>query len=223
MSSITGGSSNIAAAFRAHMGLLSNLVPTASSCTAIDTADSQPLRKMSITKSGNAIDGIGAAGLHGFSLRERNRPIPAPPPFIISTDVDNEITVEPNKIKQRNIYVDTEHESKVNFQLPMNRRQSIQQQPTMRDRIRGSPRFPHRIAPTSSLNALVETGESAGKYKAFTGILVKYRFTLLTVCHSFICGRPTGSPAKIKWKSMEDSTVFASTNTAANSRNTASQ
>lgn len=49
-------------------------------------------------------------------------------------------------------------ELKVNFQLPANRRPSIavQQQPTLRERIKGSPRFPHRILPTGSLNALMD-------------------------------------------------------------------
>ena len=51
-------------------------------------------------------------------------------------------------------------EPRVIFQLPLNRRPSICQQnaePTLRERVKGSPRFPHKIAPTTSLNALVET------------------------------------------------------------------
>lgn len=64
---------------------------------------------------------------------------------------------------RRNIYVDIEHEQRVNFQLPDSRQPSIchqSSQPTLRDRVKGSPRFPHRIAPTSSLNAL-EDGQNA--------------------------------------------------------------
>lgn len=213
MSSITGGSSNIAAAFRAHVGLFSNLVPSAASCTAIDTADNRPLRKMSLAKSGNAIDTIGMIN-DSLPLRERSRNLPAPPPFIISTDVDVDEKGAGDVIgsSQCDIYVHTEYEPKVSFQLPINRRPSIiqQQQPTMRERIKGSPRFPHRIVPFNSLNALVETtDESAGEcYGAIVVVFVFYQ----SLTHFFVARNinyPTGTVAKMKWKSMEDSTVFA--------------
>lgn len=69
----------------------------------------------------------------------------------------------PSTSQRRNIYVDIEHEQRVNFQLPDSRRPSMycqSSQPTLRERVKGSPRFPHRIAPTSSLNAL-EDGQKA--------------------------------------------------------------
>lgn len=150
------------------MGLFSNIVPSASStsCTAIDSIESHPLRKMSIARSGNAIDTISMSITSGFPFRERNRNFPLPP-FIISDENDSIQYLSNNETKtsRKNIYVDTEHETKVNFQLPLNRRPSIQQQQqqlTLRERIKGSPRFPHRIAPTSSLNALVESVETSG-------------------------------------------------------------
>lgn len=57
-------------------------------------------------------------------------------------------------------------EPRVNFILPNRRRSSIihqNSQPTLRERVKGSPRFPHRIVPTSSLNALEDSykGEAA--------------------------------------------------------------
>lgn len=154
--SIAGGSSGIAAALKVHMGIFSNIVPTASSCNAIDTAGIHPLRKMSIARSGNAIDTRCSSITYDPPLRERSTnfmtTLPPPPPFIISTETDS------TNSSRKNIYVEGEHEPKVNFFLPLGRRPSIlNQQSTLRERVKGSPRFPHRIAPTNSLNALVES------------------------------------------------------------------
>lgn len=161
------------------MGLISNLVPTAStSCNAIDTAPtSQPLRKFSLAHSGNAIDTISSSIASNLPLRSRHKHIPILPPYRGSssnsadknsttndTNITNQLTFQSS---HKNIYVDTEHEQKVNFQLPLGRRPSILHQPSLRERVKGSPRFPHRIAPTSSLNALVETVESAGNNNSF--------------------------------------------------------
>lgn len=138
------------------MGLFSNIVPAASSCTAIDMAGIRPLRKMSIARSGTAINTRCSSVTYDPPFRERSLNLPPPPPFIISTETDSANT------SRKNIYVDTEHEPKVNFYLPLGRRASIlNQQQTLRERVKGSPRFPHRIAPTSSLNALVESSEAA--------------------------------------------------------------
>lgn len=93
--------------------------------------------------------------MDGIQFRERSSHLPLPP-FIIST-TDETGSDQPHREGAKNIYVEVEHEQKVNFQLPANRRPSIclqSSQPTLRERIKGSPRFPHRIAPTSSLNAL---------------------------------------------------------------------
>lgn len=83
------------------------------------------------------------------------------PAFIISDENNSNTSLA--DAPRRNIYVDVEHEQRVNFQLPDNRRSSIchqNAQLTLRERIKGSPRFPHRILPTSSLNAL-EDGQKA--------------------------------------------------------------
>lgn len=107
-----------------------------------------------MAKSGTAISSISSSIADGFHFRERSRHIPLPPFIISSSDETNKNQTQEGR---KNIYVDIEHEQKVNFQLPANRRSSIchqNSQPTLRERIKGSPRFPHRIAPTSSLNAL---------------------------------------------------------------------
>lgn len=50
-------------------------------------------------------------------------------------------------------------ESRVNFNLPVDRRPSnaFQTQPSLRERTKCSPRFPHRVVPTCSLSALEES------------------------------------------------------------------
>lgn len=81
------------------------------------------------------------------------------PPFIISCNSNEPTDAITSELE-------TESESRVFFQLPKNRRPSIlhqNSQPTLRERVKGSPRFPHRIAPTSSLSALQE-----GAYKVST-------------------------------------------------------
>lgn len=165
-SSIAGGSSGLAAAFKAHMGLFSNLVPMASSCNAIDTAGIQPLRRMSIARSGNAIDQRSSSLSTGILLRDRSRHFPLLPPYIIGNQNDstnNDLINNQSNTSRKNLYVDTDHDPKVNFQLPLGRRPSIFQQQTLRERVKGSPRFPHRIAPYNSLNALVENAEASGR------------------------------------------------------------
>lgn len=155
------------------MGFFSNIVPTASSCNALDAAGIRPLRKMSIARSGTAINTRCSSITYEPPFRERSGNFPASlPPFVISVETDSANT------SQKNIFIDTEHESKVNFQLPLDRRASIlNQQPTLRDRVKGSPRFPHRIAPTSSLNALVENSETT------SGTSNKLGFFLFQLLH----------------------------------------
>ncbi|KAL5278797.1 GPRGBB3.2 family protein [Megaselia abdita] len=51
-------------------------------------------------------------------------------------------------------------ETKVNFNLPINRRPSNAfQPPSLRERTKCSPRFPHRVVPTCSLSALEESSD----------------------------------------------------------------
>ncbi|XP_062705016.1 gamma-aminobutyric acid type B receptor subunit 2-like [Aedes albopictus] len=82
----------------------------------------------------------------------------------------------------------TGSEPKVNFMLPpvvANRRSSIV--PTLRERIKGSPRFPHRVCPTSSMSELA--GDRA-------------KIGFLTVKSCEVLQRNNNDP-KSKWKSMD--------------------
>lgn len=65
---------------------------------------------------------------------------------------------EPTCSKYEHKYV-AEPETKVNFMLPKSHKNMSQQSST--ERIKGSPRFPHRIAPTASLNVLNKRKTSA--------------------------------------------------------------
>lgn len=136
-SSVSG--SGIAAAFKAHMGLITGLVPNtntgSSSCHTLNVnyADPKVLRRPSLARSGTAIN--------------------------------IEIT-EPEFEGLRVFKVTDELEPRVNFNLPANRRSSVlpNQPPTLRERIKGSPRFPHRILPTCSLNTLTDEPKVNGNF-----------------------------------------------------------
>lgn len=97
---------------------------------------------------GGLIGGGGASGLGGrFRANELLMP------SIADNGHEGDTTGAGNTTTSCVTYL----EPKVNFQLPANRRPSIAiQQPTLRERIKGSPRFPHRILPTGSLNALMD-------------------------------------------------------------------
>jgi gamma-aminobutyric acid type B receptor len=151
------GPSGIAAALKSHMGLLTGLLPTtgSSSCHTLNTphVDSKSFRRTSLFKSGTALNTIHIEIVDTELIQSRNRRMSTA--FNISSHLSNPIA------ETNGHYVEIESETKVNFQLPANRRPSIVHQlsqPTLRERVKGSPRFPHRIVPTSSLNALEEDG-----------------------------------------------------------------
>lgn len=143
------------------MGLLTGLVPSAgsASCNALNhtsSAEAKTLRKTSFARSGTAINSTHIEIVEPELVSNRNRRLSTA--FVISN----------SKLETNNQYLEIDTEPKVNFQLPPHRRPSIvhqNSQPTLRERVKGSPRFPHRIMPTSSLNALqdnnCETGESS--------------------------------------------------------------
>lgn len=146
--SVSGGGSSsngrtsggIAAALSVHMGVLSGLVTStgASSFHGLNTIPLNNLRKKSIAKSGSNLDTLEPNRYRKYSTA-----------FTISGN-----SMPPTLNNQ---YIEIESEPRVNFQLPAQRRPSIchqNSQPTLRERVKGSPRFPHRIVPTSSLNAL---------------------------------------------------------------------
>ncbi|XP_067625917.1 gamma-aminobutyric acid type B receptor subunit 2 isoform X2 [Eurosta solidaginis] len=193
-----GEQKSLRAAFKSHMGLFTRHVPTtqAASCNVLfnqtisndECANEtngtwKPLKRLSFAKSGTHLD------------------VATPDPiFLQIPTISAETAEEPTHMGLILPLDDTElerigvprytkvHETKVNFQLPSNRRPSfLQTQPTLRERVRGSPRFPHRIAPASSLSA-IEKGEC--QY----GISLKERMPI---------GRASGTG---NWKSMEVTT-----------------
>ncbi|EDW03446.1 gamma-aminobutyric acid type B receptor subunit 2 [Drosophila grimshawi] len=150
------------AAFKSHMGLFTRLIPSSqtASCNAIysnpspqpegnspaieNGAHLKPIHRGSLTKSGTHLDHL------------TKDPNFLPIPTICSEKFDQEV--------QTGKYVKLP-ETKVNFQLPSSRRPSAVQPapPSLRERVRGSPRFPHRILPpTCSLSALAESEDRVG-------------------------------------------------------------
>ncbi|XP_065355456.1 gamma-aminobutyric acid type B receptor subunit 2 [Calliphora vicina] len=145
----------IKAALKTHMGLFTRLIPSSqtASCNAIyserdlglhQTADNnlKPLKRKSLAKSGTHLDVT-----------------PIDPNFLpIPTISAETIDIAHQQVERKYIL---EPETKVNFQLPTNRRPSIAQiHPSLRERVKGSPRFPHRVLPiASSLSALEETND----------------------------------------------------------------
>ncbi|XP_030383827.1 gamma-aminobutyric acid type B receptor subunit 1 [Scaptodrosophila lebanonensis] len=155
------------AAFKSHMGLFTRLIPSSqtASCNAIyntqldgnnaisngngtaaatATAHLKPMHRGSLTKSGTHLD---------LLTKDPNF---LPIPTISGCERFDETGGKYVKLP----------ETKVNFQLPSNRRPSVVQPmapPSLRERVRGSPRFPHRILPpTCSLSALAESETDRG-------------------------------------------------------------
>uniref|UniRef100_A0A1I8MU71 Gamma-aminobutyric acid type B receptor subunit 2 n=1 Tax=Musca domestica TaxID=7370 RepID=A0A1I8MU71_MUSDO len=170
----------IKAALMTHVGLFSRLIPSSqtASCNAIyaerkksdidlvHTAGEnlKPLKRKSIAKSGTHLDVTFAdptflpiPSISAETVDISHAPQSSSSVAITTTQQLFSVPI----IEVENKYI-LEPETKVNFQLPANRRPSIAQlQPTLRERVKGSPRFPHRVLPiTSSLGALEETGDS---------------------------------------------------------------
>jgi gamma-aminobutyric acid type B receptor len=148
-STVSLAPSHIASALKSHMNMLTGLLPnTSSSCHVLNTHLPDPqheiLRRQSFAQSGNAIN----VEIHEPELiKSRNRRKSMA--FTISAHVEN----APNEMEENAT-------SRVNFILPVRRRSSIihqLSQPTLRERVKGSPRFPHRIVPANSLNALEDS------------------------------------------------------------------
>lgn len=149
--------SHIANALKSHMNLLTNLLPnTSTSCHVLNTNHpldpGESLRKSSFAQSGNAINSTTIEIVEPELIKSRNRRKSMA--FTISAHVEKVPDVEIDEADERG------SEPRVNFILPNRRRSSIihqNSQPTLRERVKGSPRFPHRIVPTSSLNALEDS------------------------------------------------------------------
>lgn len=170
-------STGIAAALKAHMGLLSGLVPSGgsggtASCNALNTCTKPGgLRRMSLAKSGTAINSTVEIVEPSLFVRQRHRKISTALMLSAANSLfggggtaeeeDTGVTGEEGGGGGvgGEVEMGSEEVPRVNFQLPANRRPSIchqTSQPTLRERVKGSPRFPHRIMPTSSLSALAE-------------------------------------------------------------------
>lgn len=173
------------------MNLLTGLLPnTSSSCQVLNTnLESESLRKSSFAQSGNAINStIEIVEPELIKSRNRRKSMA----FTISAHVEKIPDVEIDETDERG------SEPRVNFILPHRRRSSIihqNSQPTLRERVKGlyreshwivetmsvksffhsqgSPRFPHRIVPTSSLNALEDS--YTGKTQAYISIETCFR------------------------------------------------
>lgn len=183
----TNTSTGIAAALKAHMGLLSGLVPSGgggtASCNALNTSTghmAKGLRRMSLAKSGTAINStVEIVEPPLLFARQRHRKISTALMLHAANSLFGEQREEEDggNAAASDVLMGAHHWQfgsvgcdgdgcdgveelpRVNFQLPANRRPSIchqNSQPTLRERVKGSPRFPHRIMPTSSLNALQE-------------------------------------------------------------------
>ncbi|XP_046801157.1 uncharacterized protein LOC111683175 [Lucilia cuprina] len=168
----------IKAALKTHMGLFTRLIPSSqtASCNAIyserksevdlclhQTGDNnlKPLKRKSLAKSGTHLDVT--------PIDPNFLPIPTISAETIDIAQQCQTHYQPQHtqstfnvpiIEVENKYI-LEPETKVNFQLPANRRPSIAQiHPSLRERVKGSPRFPHRVLPiASSLSALEETND----------------------------------------------------------------
>jgi gamma-aminobutyric acid type B receptor len=150
--------SHIANAIKSHMNLLTGLLPnTSTSCSVLNTQhplESESLRKSSFAQSGNAIDAtIEIVEPELIKSRNRRKSMA----FTISAHVERTPDAEIEEADEREL-----EPNRVNFILPNRRRSSIihqnsQPTPSLRERVKGSPRFPHRIVPTSSLNALEDS------------------------------------------------------------------
>ncbi|XP_016945132.2 gamma-aminobutyric acid type B receptor subunit 2 isoform X1 [Drosophila suzukii] len=158
------------AAFKSHMGLFTRLIPSSqtASCNAIYNSPNQdsvpvessshpngnhlkPIHRGSLTKSGTHLD----------HLTKDPNFLPIPTISGGEQAVDQQLGGKYVKLM----------ETKVNFQLPSNRRPSVvQAPPSLRERVRGSPRFPHRILPpTCSLSALAESEDRPGDSSSILG------------------------------------------------------
>lgn len=124
---------------------------TARSCNALHV-DTVKTSSQTFSKSGSALHRIGvidADDLPVFTITGNEEPI------------QRKLSVlDP---PARTLFAS--NETRVLFQLPDKRRVSNAIESTLRDRIRGSPRFPHRIAPTSSLGELGDGQPEEGLLK----------------------------------------------------------
>lgn len=173
---------SIAAALRMHVGMLAGLVPHGNrplvlSCNTLNVPNPETkLRRESYAKSGPIIRIIDDEPSRSKYSSER------------STPSTNKYVAEP--------------ETRVNFVLPTGHRKSMSQQNSS-ERIKGSPRFPHRIAPSAaSLSALHGRRKaSADSVFSLSGAFDEQRrFSHQNVSNQ----EKTRATLQSRWKSTED-------------------
>lgn len=127
---------HIANAIKSHMNMITDLLPSTSSSCHVLNSNSRD-RDSELTSSGSRCGG-----------RKQSMA------FTISAHVEKVVNIDVDEREEEHV------EPRVNFILPTRRRSSIihkYSQPTLRERVKGSPRFPHRIVLTSSLNAIEDS------------------------------------------------------------------
>nr|XP_036231694.1 uncharacterized protein LOC106623734 [Bactrocera oleae] len=164
-----GEQKSLRTAFKSHMGLFTRHVPTtqAASCNAIynqtnhknegsnesNEAPLKSVKRLSFAKSGTHLD-VATPDPNFLQIPTISAETPEEP-----THMGLILPLDQSELERIGVARYTKaHETKVNFQLPANRRTSIlEPQPSMR--VRCSPRFPHRVVPTSSLLSLEEADD----------------------------------------------------------------
>lgn len=206
--SIAGNSgAGIAAALKLHMGMIAGLVPGAQrhnmvlSCNTLDVqTSSRSLRRESYAHSGPIIN-------------------------ILTDDTSDQMIAEDSQTYSLPITTRVlinrpsfETEPKVNFQLPPNQRrpsmthQNSQPILPFRDRVKGSPRFPHKIVPTCSLSTLDDRRKTSSANISQTINVPNLQDNPRRSSHQPHVNKFMNRPSVNRimggrWKSMEDATL----------------
>ncbi|XP_034471804.1 gamma-aminobutyric acid type B receptor subunit 2 [Drosophila innubila] len=189
------------AAFKSHMGLFTRLIPSSqtASCNAIYSSPNPNPGDAGNLATGSSSNGCHLKPIHRGSLTKSGTHLDhltKDPNFLPITTISGErFDLE----SVTDVYVKLA-ETKVNFQLPSSRRPSmVQPAPSLRERVRGSPRFPHRILPpTCSLSALAESEDRGGG-----GGGVSEASTIAGSCKSIPRISLQHATSGGNWKSME--------------------
>ncbi|KPI92958.1 Gamma-aminobutyric acid type B receptor subunit 2 [Papilio xuthus] len=175
---------SIAAALRMHVGMIAGLVPgnrkhsMVLSCNTLNVPNPElKLRRESYAKSGPIIRIIDDEPSCSKYSSERS-------------------------ISSTNKYV-AEPETRVNFVLPTSHRKAMSHQNSS-ERIKGSPRFPHRIAPSAASLSTLDGRRKTSADSVFNisqGVFDEQRrFSHQNVCNQ----NQTRATLESRWKSTED-------------------
>ncbi|CAH2077063.1 unnamed protein product, partial [Iphiclides podalirius] len=184
---------SIAAALRMHVGMIAGLVPGN--------------RKHSMVLSCNTLN------VPNPEMRLRRESYAKSGPIIRVIDDEPSCSKHPSdkSISSGNKYV-AEPETRVNFVLPSAHERPMSHQSSC-ERIRGSPRFPHRIAPTTtSLTTLHDRRKTSADsvFNISDGAFAEHR----RFSHQSVCNRESKNKVALesRWKSTEDARPGPSSN-----------